>query len=241
MAVLRKLLREKDLGAKDRNSIAQALGHSSGSSGVAGRKISALIQFGLYERRDDSFRPTKLGRLLAEEDSREGFQRAFLSPPLFQEIVDKYRPDGAVPHYFAQALPGYGVTETAKYEVARIFMASAEYAGILAADGVFRDEDSESAEPAQPPVQEKAQAGEILPLSPETAPALSSGADSEIQTFRFFLTDRKPAELKLPAGLNEADIAMLKKFVEFMEFQIQTSRPAAPLPFRRTGKSGESA
>lgn len=163
--------------------------------------------------------------------------------PLFQEIVDRYRPEGAVPRYFAQVLPGFGVTEAAKHEVARIFMASAEYAGVLAADGVFLDENSDSVKPAaQPPVQEDTQGErEVVPFSPEASQASPPSSESDLQVFRFFLTDRKPAELKLPAGLNEADIAMLKKHIEFLEFQVQISRPAAPLPFRRPGKTGESA
>jgi hypothetical protein len=239
VAVLRKLLKDKAFEEKDRDSIAQAMGHSSGSSGVAGRKIAALVHFGLLERCDSRYRLTELAHLICKSGSREGLQRAFLIPSLFQELVDRYRLEGAIPRYFAQVLPEHGVTEAVKHEVARIFMASGEYAGILAADGVFLDETPEVPEPVSAVVPEQAAlpSAEILPAAQPPA----ATPDSNPQTLRFLLTDRKVAEMKFPAGLNEDDLQLIRKQIEFLELQVRLSRPAATLPFRRPGKAGESA
>ena len=239
--MLRQLVKSYGFAEKDRDSIAQALGHASGLSGVAGRKVAALVHFGLLERSGSQYRPTELSRHIFKSISSEALQRAFLTPPLFQELVDRYRPEGTVPRYFAQALPEHGVTEAAKHEVARIFMASGEYAGILAADGVFLDERSEAPEPvpAVAPAQMAFPAVEILPTAALQPPVTTP--DSNSQTLRFFLTDRKVAEMKFPAGLNEDDLQLIRKQIEFLELQVRLSRPAATLPFRHPGKTGESA
>lgn len=242
--VLLRLVGIHDFREGDRDSIARVLGHASGLSGVAGRKVASLVHYGLMERREALYRLTALSRhicnAVSEESLRSATRRAFLTPPLFRELVETYRPTGSIPRYFAETLPNLGVTEAAKHEVARIFMASGEYAGILAADGVFLDEKS-----GAPLVSEATPKQEATPAQ-EVPPALLMQAqpmapDPSIQTFQFLLTDRKRAELKLPAGLNEDDIALLKKQIEFLELQVRLSRPAATLPFRRPGKAGESA
>ncbi len=115
------------------------------------------------------------------------------------------------------------MTEAAKHEVARIFMASGEYAGILAADGVFLEERSESSiqEPEETLKQEEVPiASVILPVPVSQAPP----PDPNGQILRFFLTDRKVAEMKFPAGLNEDDLDLIRKQIEFLE------PPGPPFP-----------
>ena len=242
--VLRLLVEVHDFREGDRDCIARLLGHASGLSGVAGRKVAALVHFGLLERRESRYRLTALSRHIcdsvAEESFRSALRRAFLIPPLFRELVDSYRPTGAIPRYFAEALPDHGVTEAARHEVARIFMASGEYAGILAADGVFLDEKSGAPlpSPKATPKQEAVPAQEAPPVN--NMQAVVTAPDPNIQTLRFFLTDRKMAEIKLPAGLNEDDLHLIRAQVDFLELQVRLSRPATPLPFRRPGKAIES-
>jgi hypothetical protein len=238
--VLRLLVEVFNFREGDRDSIARHLGHSNGASGVAARKIASLHHFGLLERRESKYRTTALARHICNSRSDESLlsalRRAFLTPPLFRELVDAYRPTGAVPRYLADALQEHGVTEAAKYEVAKIFMASGEYAGVLAADGVFLDEKGAAVRavvepvPAAPPIQLTA---------PAAAPQASASPD--LQILRFFVTDRKLVELKFPAGLNEDDIALVKKQVEFLEMQVRLSRPAPALPFRRARGTGDPA
>lgn len=219
--------------------MAKTLGHMNGASGIAGRKIAALVHFGLLEQVNSGYKPTALTRRICETGSLEGLQRAFLKPPLFQELVDRYRPDGAIPRYFADALPEHGVTEAAKREVARIFMVSGEYAGIFAADGVFLDERSLPNAPEEILKQEAIPSPVILPAP--VSQASNTASDSTGQLIRIFLTDRKVAEMKFPAGLNEDDLHLIRAQVDFLELQVRLSRPAATLPFRRPGKAGESA
>jgi hypothetical protein len=240
--VLRQLVEVHDFREGDRDLIARALGHASGLSGIAGRKVASLVHFGLMERRESLYRLTALSHYIcnsvSEESLRSALRRAFLTPTLFRELVDEYRPTGAIPRYFAQALRNYGVTETAKHEVARIFMVSGEYAGILAADGAFLDEKSGAPKPT---VADRVEPAEIPQAAVAHTPTLLPTEPDNIQVFRFFLTDRKMVEMKFPAGLNEDDITLIKKQIEFLELQIQISRPAAPIPFRRPSRAGESA
>lgn len=239
--VVRLLVEVHAFREGDRESIARVLGHASGLSGVAGRKVASLVHYGLLERRESQYRLTALSRHIcnsvAEESLRSALRRAFLNPPLFRDLVDAYRPKGAIPRYFAEALPDLGITEAAKHEVARIFMASGEYAGILAADGVFLDDNGAPlSAPEAPPKQETPSAPPVVLMQ---APAATP--DPNVQTLRFFLTDRKVAEMKFPAGLNEDDLHLIRAQVDFLELQVRLSRPAATLPFRRPGKAGESA
>jgi len=118
-------------------------------------------------------------------------------------------------------------------------MASAEYAGVLAADGVFLDEKPEVTKPVVATALK-------VPALVEVAPAMavqptSLVLDPEVQTLRFFVTDRKVVEMRFPAGLNEDDIVLVKKQIEFLELQVRLFRPAATLPFRRPGTASESA
>jgi hypothetical protein len=118
-------------------------------------------------------------------------------------------------------------------------MASGEYAGVLAADGVFLDESGLPLPTPEAPPKQAAPPVELPPVGIMQAPV--AAPDPNIQIFRFFLTDRKMAEMKLPAGLNENDLHLIRAQVDFLELQVRLSRPAATLPFRRPGKTGESA
>jgi len=241
--LLRQLVEDLDFQEGDRDSIARMLGHSGGLSGAAGRKVAALVHFGLLERRESKYCTTALAlhicNSISEESLRSALRRAFLAPSLFRDLIDAYLPAGSVPRYLAQDLRDHGVTEAAKHDVARIFMASAEYAGVLAADGVFLDEKPEVTKPVVATALK-------VPALVEVAPAMavqptSLVLDPEVQTLRFFVTDRKVVEMRFPAGLNEDDIVLVKKQIEFLELQVRLFRPAATLPFRRPGTASESA
>lgn len=77
VGALRKLLKTNGSEKSDRDTIAQALGHSNGSSGIAGRKIAALMHFGLLEKSAEGYRLTELARHISTAVSKEGLQRAF--------------------------------------------------------------------------------------------------------------------------------------------------------------------
>lgn len=244
MTVLLRLIEELGFEENDRDSIARLLGYANGSSGIGARKIAALVHFGLLQRHGNRYKPTELARSLweacrpqteetrriqVEEELRALLRRAFLNPPLFREILDAYRHEGSLPRHLAHALREHGITESAKHEVARILMDSAEYSGVVASDGVFQN--------AKIPLGSMIRSAS--PAPPEPAQAVAP-PETDGQLFRFFVTDRKPVEIKLPAGLNEDDLLIIKDYWEFVEKQVRRSRPAAPLPWR-TRRLGDSA
>jgi hypothetical protein len=211
-------------GARDRGEIAQALGYTSGSSGIAGRKISAVSQFGLVLNNHGLYEPTELAReILAEKDEdrlKEHRRTAFLNPSLFREIVEEYLPQGKVPRLLAHTLRDYRISANAREEVARIFMESALYARVLDTSGVFEKDFLVSARlPAQPQGQ-----GE-----PSLQPVNSPLAGLNEQVIRLYLTDDKVGELRLPYRLNEQDLIILRSQLGVLEAQVQVNRPAAPL------------
>src|SRR5262245_60795254 len=67
--VLRQLMGVFGFRDGDRDSIARKLGHSSGLSGVAGRKVAALVHFGLLERRESRYRVTALAQHICDSIS----------------------------------------------------------------------------------------------------------------------------------------------------------------------------
>jgi hypothetical protein len=121
----------------------------------------------------------------------------------------------------------HGIQDNVRDEVAHIFMASAEYAGILDGDGVFRHEYFEETEgrclSLPVPAHGGAPAEREVPQVPEPEDKKTS------QNLQFFLTEQKQAELRVPARLNEQDILLLKAQIDFLELQVRLSRPDQPV------------
>lgn len=218
LEVLRKQIEGLGSGAHERDEIAQALGYTSGSSGIAARKISAVSQFGLLQNHQGLYEPTELARqILAEKDEnrlKEHRRTAFLNPSLFREIVEDYLPHGKVPRLLAHTLRDYRVAANAREEVARLFMESALHARVLDTSGVFEKDFLASTTLHDPTLGQ---------------PAAAAISGLEEQVIRIYLTDDKKAELRLPSRLNEKDVAILRAQLGVLEAQAQANQPAAPL------------
>jgi hypothetical protein len=220
-------------GYHDRNAIAQALGYVGGNSGIAARKIAALVHFGLLGLRSSLYSPTSLAHRILEVTEgnrpRAALQAACLNPSIFREIIQRYELVGRIPRQLAAALTmDHGIQDNAREEAARVFMASAVFAGILEGNGAFREEYFETANRPRPIAFVKipsSPASNLLALEqegPREAPSWS-------QEFKFLVTDNKEVEIRLPAPLNEQDILILRAQIDVLELQVKLNRPDQPV------------
>jgi hypothetical protein len=218
-------------GVHDRDSIAQALGYSSGT-GLAARKVSALVQFGFLARSGASYETTELASQLlfptSEEESAQALRTALQQPTLFRELLDKFTPQGRVPAQLANILVrDHGITREASDDAATVFMRSLQYAGIVDGEGRFRrsppgpsrEENGLSHEAAQ--VDEPVVASASHPLRAVVAsPAPASSPSGlpfvdEQQVSRIALSTGV-AELRVPRVLSQKDLLKLKKWLELV-------------------------
>jgi hypothetical protein len=220
-------------GRRDRDAIAKAFGYISGNSGIAARKIAALTHFGLLELRNGLYSPTHLAERVLEEMKGDGSkaarQEACLSPVLFREIIHRYEPVGRVPRRLSLTLSlDHGIQEQVADEVAQVFMESAVYAGILESDGVFREEYFVEAKRPRP-LAHFVPAEPVQHALPAQGNEDSPEAPSSVQVLKFFVTDQKAVEIRLPARLNEQDILLLRTQIDFLELQVKVNRPDQPV------------
>lgn len=230
--VLGRIVRALGWVASSRDTIAQALGYANGSTGLAGRTVAALGHYGLLDRKGHIYQPSLLAERVLRSDEwtirRQALREAFLKPTLFKEIVDSYEAHQRVPEGLAHALPDFGITDSAKQDVAAIFLESAQYAGVLDPTGAFLRRPSphgplevvdEELEDTQ-----RATLGRRI-ATPELPP----------QRLEFTLTEGKQVRIEVPQNLNERDLDLLRSMIGFLEEQIQANRPAAavvPWPSR---------
>ena len=221
---VRLLIDSLGLEPASRESIAIALSHTA-TSGIAARKVAALSHFGLLERREHLYVPTELAKLLydcpSEERIKRALRRAFFNVDLFHEVAWEFQERGRVPNSIFEVFQRKGVTNAASHDVSRIFMISAEVAGVLAADGTFKQENDATASPRHNDPQE---AG-TKPTPPTTNSYSAVAGREGYDALRFPITDRQTVEIWYPLGLNENDIKLMRQQVDFLEEQIKVSRP----------------
>lgn len=230
--LLVRLQNDLGWGERNRDSIAQSLGYANGKSGIGARKIAALVHFGFLGLRNGTYFSTGLAKQILEERNearyRSSLCEACLNPSLFQEIIYRYEPVGRVPRQLGAALSlDHGIQENVRDEVAQIFMASARFAGILDVEGVFCEAYFETTKRPRP-------LSRYMPAPP--APSDLQGREAgepqdaeKPQKIRFYLTDRKPAELRLPWQLNEEDLVLLRRQIDYLELQLRLNRPDQPV------------
>lgn len=250
LAVLRRIIAALGTGAHSKDRLAKTLGYTNGSTGLAARKISALVQYGFLMRKKGQLSPTTLAERALSTDQRveqAALREAFLRPPLFEEVWARYGPEGRVPNVFPDLLvEDYRISEAAKHSVARIFMDCAHVAGFLDEDGCtllwpsgrslerkaedlpdIRDQEIPSPAPEQErptPVQEAQE---------------PTGQGKKEQTFKLSLSGGM-ANMAVPESLNTSDVALLRSWVDLLALQAESQRPAKVEPFRRIRSGSRS-
>jgi hypothetical protein len=209
-----------------REMLAKALGHG-GKSGPAARKVASMCHFGLLDRNKGQYTPSQLGLRLLQEESPVDLRAAFLTPPLYQEIYDKYRAtDNRVPALLAEILVAeHGISEAAKADADAAFRSSGLYAGVLDEGGRILDGQpnwsSSSAHVDEAPEHPVANSGRE-PLDGQRAP------------YHIPLSGGRIAELSVPFPLNQIDIKLLKGYVDLLEQSVESGAPPTKVvPFRR--------
>jgi hypothetical protein len=202
------------LGGGTRETLAQALGHSS-VNGASKKKLATLVQFGFIDRDGDRYRPTDLARRIlmpvSPDEKTSAIAEAVKSPSLFAEIGVAFDQQ-PIPTMLANILAReHGVTPTASAEVANVFRRSVEQAGLVS-DGVLRWDEapivSESASSSAPPASPS-------PAAPtrRVAPVAGDGT----QDYSIPLnSDGRKALIYLPTPVTSKDLDRLNGWLTYM-------------------------
>ncbi len=220
--VIGEILDRLGEGAYGREVLAGILGYSNAHGGPGARKIAALTQFGLLWRRAGLYSPTDLAREVVSpvEDSRQAaLFRALRQPPLFRALLDRYQPQGRVPSQLGAVLwRDHGITRKASRAAAETFIESARHAGVLDRDGLFlvgagADDDSR------------------LPDGPEgdhQEPQRGAPPSGQGQRFEFALSNEGVARLWLPLKLCREDLEIVRRQIDFLEYQVRKEEAHGP-------------
>ncbi|HEY4594429.1 MAG TPA: hypothetical protein VIJ61_18560 [Thermoanaerobaculia bacterium] len=186
---------------RDREALAEALGYSSAGGGMAARKISALVQYGMIDYRDGLYELSLRGHRLqgseaGSEERLSSLQGTLEKPALFRSILSRYRPVGRIPGDLARVLTEqYGITASASEEAEAVFIRSAVFAGVLDAEGRFR-EAQQSPSPAE--------RAPISPLQPQAEVARKP-------PFPFPVSEGRSVELVFPPDMTVNDLKILER------------------------------
>ena len=208
LATAYRVLRQdlSSLGAVelDRAEMAKRLGYQGASGGLAARKICALAQYGLLDRRAGLYGLSPLGLRLqvldiGDTEFPSAIRTALEQPPLFKDILDRYRSAGSVPRDLAEELVDFGITQQASTHAAKVFESSALFAGVLDTDRSFRTGVARIASVPPPPVH--------TPQSTGFPPSDTQEWDE----IPLLLPNRRQGTLKLPRPFSTTDYIALKR------------------------------
>jgi hypothetical protein len=198
-------LKSIETSSLDRDALAGVLGYSAAYGGIAARKISALVQYGMLDYRDGYYvlSPRACRLQSCENGSKEflsALQVTLEKPTLFRSILSQYRPVGRIPEDLARVLTEkYGITARASEDAEAVFIRSAIFAQVLDVEGQFREITKSASLP------EKEFASSAAPRREEAPrPALPLPVDSY-----------RSASLTLPPNMTASDLEILEKRLQF--------------------------
>jgi hypothetical protein len=213
----------------DRSQIAEALGLSVGSVVT---RVSSCSQYGLLEKQSKvGYKPSiifrKIYKPISEMEKHEALLEAFITPALYQKIIDKY--DG---HHFPQGSAfsnilyrEFSISDKVAQIAADIFLENAELISaidennILNVRGIEINENLENSdlEESNNPTKKKDEeiANEDHNLK----------SNKDFHKIEIPLTHKKKAVISIPIDLNSKDILIIKKQMEVFELYIETEEP----------------
>ena len=137
-------------------------------------------------------------------------RRALRRPPLYRALLDRYQPQGRLPSQLASVLwRQHGITRKASHAAAETFLDSARQAGVLDRDGAFLGDLDLDADMKSP---RNGSLGEPLESAGNHLAAE--------QRFEFTLSSGGVARLWLPLKLCRDDLEIVRKQIDFLEYQI---------------------
>lgn len=121
-------------GPFTRDLIVEALGHKA-ASGPFNRKVGALLHFNLLQRDGVSYRIAELGEKIlrpqVEGEKRDALAEAVTEPKLYRELINRFRGQPVPPLLKNILVREFGVHQNSGGDVAKMFLSSLEYAGLL--------------------------------------------------------------------------------------------------------------
>lgn len=202
---------------QSRETLVKGLGYKSAEGGLGPRRVAGFVLFGLFTRSKGKYSPTGLMQDLLRPRSQKEREAALRSAlehsALFKQLLARYRGQGRVPTELANVLiRDFGISKAAAARVARIFLESGRYAGVLDADANF-------VEAASATVHERS-GPRVRPVEP--GPSVAAA----------FEVTRSASQA--PPRLAAADIEvlmvqaeMLAKCVEALKLQLEALRQRA--------------
>jgi hypothetical protein len=210
------------------DAVAQALGHKNASNGSAGATIASLRYFGLLERPRDGFlsvsKAVETYKYAPDEEMKKQIVLEFLkTPPLYQELLDKYSvglPSAATLKY---ELIQKGFLPQAVDAVLSAFIQSVTFAKYFEAPAV-----DISIESSPSPLAKEMQVDldEAYQKTPQSIPKLSLNSVGELDQIPIRLSGGRKAWLAIPTPFYESDKERIKAQIDVL-FADSDMRPQA--------------
>jgi hypothetical protein len=209
-----RILGELGQSKLERKAVASLLGHRNEKSGLAGRKISSLSQFGMFRRSGGLYYASSLLKRISAPKSDDELRSALLesleTPPLFRRVLGVYRSQGRIPRRLANILVrDFGIAPKAGGTAATVLIRSAEYAGAIDSEGVFLPTLPRGRVPPEADLSLSPVGGTLDGRTPAIDP-------SGVRTIEVDLKENRKAVLFLPRSLTANDHRILTKEIELL-------------------------
>lgn len=207
----------------DRDSLAVALGYSSGDSGSVTMRAAALVHYGLLRKSKRGYFLSELAQRicspLTEEERIESLKLAALSPGLFREVFDSFSGDGRFPEMLHVLLvKDFGVARKVARKVDTLFRDSIAFAGLIDRDGAVASAESEGIVKRHP-----TDLGGKAPQTrqaDEAATCAAASAEPEVSRYSFAIQGGS-VEIIISGALCKKDLEKMRKHVELLELDVE--------------------
>ncbi|MDD5772981.1 MAG: hypothetical protein PHX78_05890 [bacterium] len=212
-------------GEHDKVTFAKALGYKD-ICGIFLSKISALIQFGLLVKKKVNYysiadSALKITDPLSDNEKNVELLEAFKRPNIYFELLNEFEQGTILPKNIETILHRkYNITESAAKTAAQIFKESGVYAKAFNEEGkilISLNDDSEVNS------LEKTEESNLVGIT-DNKEILTDKLENEIikgQHQHSFPLSEGMALIKLPGKISKKDIQKIRKYLEFIEMEIE--------------------
>lgn len=228
-AVQRVSLFNKNLGSTgsyERDAVAVGIGYKS-LSGASTRAIGALVHYGLLERHKDKYSLSDLAKTIlfqyeTDEQQRHAIKEAAVNPSLFRELTEQYV-GAEIPSLLSNILtsPKYGINPRVKDEVAAVYKATLDYAGLLkegivSMPGEPAENDFDDMAVTNNQKTDQAEMSDPESIASRTTTLPYQGGQDGVYRFEIPLGEGRAAAILAPFGLSTEEKEKLRKFIDLM-------------------------
>jgi len=237
LGFLEKVYKAVGSGPFERETFAHALGHET-LSGPSSTKIAALVHFGLLKRSKAGYELSGLAEKLLspthEDERKRAIVEAARNPRLYAQVFERYK-DQPLPTLLSNILVReYGVDKKQAARAAENFRQTAEFAGLLRAGTLYADP-TDGRVGMLPLATGQAAEEAALPASfslerpPAIEPRLALPAPLGMRSFDIPLNAvaTRVAILQIPVPIHQSDLERIKKWIRFLEDDLEAGRDKA--------------